>query len=127
LLTGKALFPGNDLSSILSLNRQCDLSLAKKHLEKLSIDALSLLYSLIEKDPKCRATAREALSSKFFKTHKDAIEECLKMNAQYSKIITMHSVIRDKEEENLSLGFLTPTIHVNKTEFKFLSVPAVVN
>lgn len=61
LLTGRALFPGDDCEEVLHLNKHCDFSSQKKYLNKIPYVALNLLLSLIEANPRRRVSAREAL------------------------------------------------------------------
>lgn len=66
LLTGRALFPGDDMEEVLHRNAKLDLSLAKKHIRELPNHARELLLSMISGDPYLRPTAKEALLHPFF-------------------------------------------------------------
>ncbi|EAS07867.2 Serine/Threonine kinase domain protein (macronuclear) [Tetrahymena thermophila SB210] len=66
LLTGKTVFPGNKFSQVLEKNKLCQIQLSGARYEQISQEALDLLGKLLQKDPRRRISAKDALQHPFF-------------------------------------------------------------
>lgn len=67
LFTGRYLFAGKDKIEILKNNAKCDISSIGSYLQRVSGDAINLLFKLLESNPLKRPSSREALEHTWFK------------------------------------------------------------
>lgn len=61
LLLGKSIFPGKTYNDVLNQNRACDFFLDSPDYQLISRSAHSLLKGMLEKDPRKRISAADAL------------------------------------------------------------------
>lgn len=61
LLTGRPVFRGYNVNDILVKNKACEVEYPAKFWDKISSKAKDLVMKMLEKDPKKRITAEEAL------------------------------------------------------------------
>lgn len=67
LALGKSPFPGKTFDEVLDQNKSCKLNFDTFEYNQLPTSWLSLLKGLLEKDPKKRLTASQALAHEFFR------------------------------------------------------------
>ncbi|KRX08645.1 Protein kinase-like domain [Pseudocohnilembus persalinus] len=72
LLTGKSVFQGNQFNEVLKLNKRAQINLQGKRYEEMNADALNLLIQMLNKNPRLRITAKEALQHPYFMDNKAA-------------------------------------------------------
>lgn len=66
LLFGHSIFPGKKYSEILAQNRSCDFDFSDDKYKKIPRDTLDLLMRMLEKDPRKRMNADDALQHPYF-------------------------------------------------------------
>ena len=66
LALGKPPFPGSEYNEVLAQNRACKIDFTKDMYQKIPPEWLELMKRLLEKDPKKRINATEALNHEFF-------------------------------------------------------------
>lgn len=62
----KSLFEGKDVKEVIKKNSDCEIDFEAKYLQTVSQEARDLLFKMLEKDPKERITAEEALKHHYF-------------------------------------------------------------
>jgi|JI6StandDraft_1071083.scaffolds.fasta_scaffold05101_3 serine/threonine protein kinase len=75
---GKSPFPGKTYNEVLAQNRACNINFDTEDCQKLpavsttiSYSALSLLKSMLDRNPQTRITAKDALQHPFLNNHTD--------------------------------------------------------
>ncbi|CDW82463.1 protein kinase domain containing protein [Stylonychia lemnae] len=68
MLTGRPAFPGGNIHEILMKNKRGDVQYPPKYWEKISVEAKDLVGKMLQKDPRNRINAKEALQHQWFNT-----------------------------------------------------------
>lgn len=87
LLTNRNLFKGKNPNETLKLNLECNIANVKSHLKSSSLQAIDLVYQLLNKNPAFRYSAEQALNHPWFAQEKPLLEKSLNLN----KLITCYS------------------------------------
>jgi serine/threonine protein kinase len=66
MLTGRPAFPGSNIHEILLKNKRCEIAYPAKYWDKISPEAKDLVHKMLQKDPRQRINAREALQHYWF-------------------------------------------------------------
>ncbi|EGR29214.1 protein kinase domain protein [Ichthyophthirius multifiliis] len=69
-LLQQSVFVGTKFNEVLNLNKECKIDFTQKMYTELPENALDLLKKMLEKDPKRRITAQEALNHQYFQQQK---------------------------------------------------------
>ncbi|CAD8137002.1 unnamed protein product [Paramecium pentaurelia] len=75
LLTGKPAFPGKSYNDVLGKNRKCEISFDASLFENVPQQAYDLLMKLLDKNPKTRISAQQALNHGYFGRRLKQIDE----------------------------------------------------
>ena len=60
-LTGRPAFPGSNIHEILMKNKRADIAYPPKYWDKISAEGKDLVNKMLQKDPRTRISAKEAL------------------------------------------------------------------
>ncbi|KRX03324.1 Protein kinase-like domain [Pseudocohnilembus persalinus] len=91
LLTGDAVFPGKKFNEVLKKNKDCNIDLNQSQYDILSLEAKDLLSKMLQKDPKNRITAEQALQHPYFVKNNKQMRR-----GSYDTIKTQQQMIQDK-------------------------------
>lgn len=112
--TGRPPFPGSEYNEVLAQNRACKIDFTKDMYQKLPPEWLDLMRRLLEKDPKKRISAKDALNHEFF-GRDPKLYESIKNRESF-----VHSPDRKGliEEKNKQIGSDSPLMTTKNKERK---------
>eukprot|EP00347_Sterkiella_histriomuscorum_P000721 403374762 len=111
MLTGRPAFPGTNIHEILMKNKRGDVQYPPKYWEKISIEAKDLVGKMLNKDPRNRISAKEALNHQWFNTEDTNTNNLAEVMENIKNLDQeMYIDTRDLKNEDINILTCTPLL-----------------
>ena len=107
-MTGRPAFPGSNIHEILLKNKKGEVQFQARYWDKISPEAKDLVIKMLNRDPRLRFSAREALNHSWFQSDEEKAANLLPVLENIANL-DQEMKVDPKQLNNADVNMLTCT------------------